>query len=138
MSHQHNPTASHSASHAAESHHHAHGHDHGHGEHPIQGGGASHGVQIQHMQVFVYGVVGFLLIAVAVIATTLYFNWYKTNLKFEREEMANIHQSAAGTKVEVLSSLEGFAANKDAPGSVRIPIEEAKKRVINQYNPSAK
>jgi len=84
--------------------------------------------------VFLFSLAGFLLIVVAVVATTLYFNWYKTSLKFEREEMVKLHEPAVAARAAVVGAMKDYSASDVEPGKVRIPIDKAKERVIQLYN----
>jgi len=108
------------------------GHDGGHDR--SHGGGASHGLHIQHMQVFLFSLAGFMLIVVTVVATTLYFNWYKSGLKFDREEMVKLHEPAIAARASVEGAMKGYSASDIEPGKVRIPMDKAKERVIQLYN----
>jgi hypothetical protein len=93
------------------------------------------GNQIQHMQVFLFGLGGFMLIAAAVVATYIYYGWEQTALKFEREEMGvQVHEPAIATRSTILNgTFKSYGIVDAAEGRVRVPIDAAKEMVIRNY-----
>jgi hypothetical protein len=94
------------------------------------------GNKIAHMQVFLFGLGGFMIIVVAVVATYIYYGWYETSLKFDREEMMIQSQNPAiDARKDVLERvLTTFSVADGAAGKVRIPINMAMDRVVQQYS----
>ena len=93
------------------------------------------GNNIAHMQVFLFGLGGFLVIVVAVVATYIYFGWYGTSLKFSREEMMiQSHNPAIDARKDVLDrTFTTFSVADAAAGKIRVPISLAMDRVALQY-----
>jgi hypothetical protein len=114
--------------------HDSHAHGHG-GSHAAVVPQAGTGNQIQHMQVFLFGLGGFMLIAAAVVATYIYYGWEQTALKFEREEMGvQVHVPAITARKTVLNgTFESYSIVDAAEGRVRVPINVAKEMVIRNY-----
>ncbi len=94
------------------------------------------GNNIAHMQVFLFGVGGFAIIVVAVVATYIYFGWYETSLKFSREEMMiQSHTPAIDARKDVLDrTFTTFSVADAAAGKIRVPIAIAIDRVAQQYS----
>jgi hypothetical protein len=114
--------------------HDSHAHGHG-GSQAAAVPQAGTGNQIQHMQVFLFGLGGFMLIAVAVVATYIYYGWEQTSLKFEREEMGvQVHVPAITARKTVLNgTFESYSIVDAAEGRVRVPLSVAKEMVIRNY-----
>jgi hypothetical protein len=129
---------------------HAHGHD---AQHAPAGGldawhthsateaapQASTGETIKYGQVLFFGIAGFLVIVVAVVATVVYFNWYKTKLMAKVEEQdVRVHVDAAARKATVDARLNEWGWADPAAGKVKRPITNAAEAVVKFYGTPAK
>lgn len=130
---------------------HGHGHDSGHSAHA---GGtdawhthsateaapqAATGETIKYGQVLFFGIAGFLIIVVCVVATVVYFNWYKTSLKAKVEEQdVRVHLEATAGKATVEAKLNEWGWADPAAGKVKRPITSAAEAVVKMYAAPAK
>lgn len=93
-----------------------------------------HAENISHGTVLVFGVGGFLIIAFTVVAMIVYFNWYKTGLMAERTEGVQTHVAALADRAKALEQDFRTIGWADAQtGAVRLTLEAARQRVIEQY-----
>ncbi len=72
-----------------------------------------------------------------VLGVAVYFEWYVTSLKAERTETITAATKARSEKEAAWSSLAAPSAWKDRDaGTVTIPIERAKRLVVEEYRRS--
>ncbi|MCW5775161.1 MAG: hypothetical protein KIS87_01770 [Phycisphaeraceae bacterium] len=72
-----------------------------------------------------------------VLGVAIYFEWYVTRLKADRTETITAATKARSEKEAAWSSLAAPSAWKDRDaGTVRIPIERAKRLVVEEYRRS--
>lgn len=108
----------------------------------------AHAEQIDSKSVLVFGVGGFLIVVGAVVATVVYFNWYLTQMKTLRieypEKVATadlskappIQAEALARRSEILDTQfksKQYAVTRPEVGTVRLPIEDAMKKVEDNY-----
>lgn len=108
----------------------------------------AHAENIDTRTVAIFGIGGFLLIVGAVLATVVYFNWYKNQLITQRVEFNDPGLApATGTRPEGLQDdalarrakiLEqqvtpNYAVTKPDTGAVRIPLPMAMKKIEERY-----
>lgn len=117
-------------------------HAHTADEHPQ----AAHAENINGVQVVAYGIVAFILIAAATVATAVYFNWYKNRLEIALQERPDlVGDTTTQIQGEYLSkrqAIEGdlsrFGWANAAKGTVRVPLDRAMETVIANYQRTAK
>jgi hypothetical protein len=114
----------------------------------------AHSENIDIKSVVFFGVAGFLIVVVSVALTAVYFNWYKNQLftarieNFDKQPVANDASQAKGLHVEALArrsqiletqfkSRQFDTANPETK-TVRIPMEDAFKKVSEKYSSPAK
>lgn len=107
---------------------------------------AAHGDKISAPVVIGYGVVGFLIIAVATVATIVYFNYYNNRLQIALVERADLNDPSAAriqgeyeayrTSIEEAEFGSYGWVNADA-NRIRIPLEKAIDRVVTEYQAKA-
>ncbi len=114
----------------------------------------AHSENIDIKSVVFFGVAGFLIVVVSVALTVVYFNWYKNQLftarieNFDKQPVGKDAPQAKGLHVEALArrsqiietqfkSRQYDTANPETK-TVRIPMEDAFKKVSEQYTAPAK
>jgi|GEM_PF-1082415 len=105
-------------------------HKHGDGSDVPQ---VEHGAHLEPGKVFI----GFVLLVIAIIAsagvTILFYNNYMNSLKQERWELTSIGADARNERDRVDVELKTYGIVDATAGTVRLPIDAAKERVIKKY-----
>lgn len=101
-----------------------------------------HAENVNGLMVVIYGVVGFLLIAVATVATIVYFNWYKGRLEIAVQERPDLQPKPLVTSIrgdyptyraQIEQSLDQFGWENADKNLVRIPLSRAAEKVVAAY-----
>ncbi|MCW5765876.1 MAG: hypothetical protein KIT68_07855 [Phycisphaeraceae bacterium] len=94
----------------------------------------AHAENIAHGTVLVFGIGGFAIIAATVIATIVYFDFYKTSLVAQREEGIEIQTGALAARDQVLKAdFQTYGWSDPAAGKVRLKIDDGRRMVIEEY-----
>ncbi len=102
----------------------------------------AHSEKVNVPVVVAYGVACFVVIAVVVVITSIYFNWYVTKTKVAREEQVDNGPTANSVlQAEYLNMRKGVEEVEfkqagwidSEKNIVRLPIDVAMKKVVDQY-----
>lgn len=110
----------------------------------------AHSEQIDHKSVLFFGVAGFLIIVGCILATVVYFNWYKNQLLTDRVEYLDkasaaapdakpqeaLHAEALARRSNILDvqfKTRTFPVTNPETGSVRLPMDDAMKKTMDSY-----
>lgn len=108
---------------------------------------AAHAEKVNVPMVVAYGTACFVAIVVVVAITTIYFNWYITKTKIAREEQVDNGPTASSLlQAEYLNARKGVEEVEfkqtgwidPEKNIVRLPIDVAMKKVVDQYAKRAK
>jgi flagellar basal body-associated protein FliL len=101
---------------------------------------AAHAENIHGPTVMLYGIAIMVFIAVFVIATVVYFNWYTNRLEIAIQERLDLTEGAPPIQAEynrIRSEIEAQQASfgwaNAEKGLIRIPLEKAMERVVTDY-----
>lgn len=106
----------------------------------------AHGENVNAPIVLIYGTVAFVFIAVCVVATAIYFNWYATRLKIDREERPDLVESGVPSvrdqynalRADVAKQMTEYGWADSTTNTYRIPLAKARERVLAQYQSAGK
>ncbi len=110
-------------------------HSHTAGEQPHD----AHAEKVDVPQVIAFGIAGFMLIVVAIVATVIYFNWYSTGMMIRKVEQGDLYDPKIARVDQPVSEYrKRLEAEQDDTGwanpdknLARLPIDKAKKKVAD-------
>lgn len=105
-------------------------HQHGHGSDVPQ---VEHGARLEPGKVFIGFVLLVISIVVSVVIAVLFYNNYMNGLKQERWELTSIGADARNERERVEVELKTYGVVDATAGTVRIPLDAAKERVLKKY-----
>lgn len=94
-----------------------------------------HAGEIASRRIILFGVVGFILLAVVCQATIEYFKYYAQQVRVDREEGAPTHVAALEKRSKELGAWR-VKGPEYTPGEafIRVPAAEAGQRVMDRYS----
>ena len=93
-----------------------------------------HASHVDTRALLIFYMVMLAFVVISVIAVILFFQRYVLGIRQERTETLNLAVEANAYKADTLAELETFGSSGlIVEGAARIPLEEARQKVLQQY-----